>query len=146
MSDAPSHLLTEVTLRSFKAAFKPQPIPLQAFNVIIGRNGSGKSTLLEALQWLDTTMRRDAREASDRYHGVQDLVNLRSQSEVLGFELILVWSTSEGQGYPFRYGVKVEEEGGIARIAREGLVSLRDSGRVAETFITTSETGERMVG
>jgi predicted ATPase len=146
MSDAPSHLLSEVTLRSFKAAFKPQPIPLQAFNVIIGRNGSGKSTLLEALQWLDTTMRRDAREASDRYHGVQDLVNLRSQSEVLGFELVLVWSVGEGQGHPFRYRVKVEEEGGIARIAHEGLVSLRDSGRVAGRFITTSDTGERMVG
>jgi predicted ATPase len=65
MSDI--HLLSSVTLRSFKAAFKPGAIPLRAFNVIIGRNGSGKSTLLEALQWIDTTMRRDAREASDRY-------------------------------------------------------------------------------
>ena len=72
--------LSEVKLERFKAAFKPKPIPLFPFTVVIGRNGSGKSTLLEALQWLDTTIRTDARAASDRYFGAFDLVNLRSQS------------------------------------------------------------------
>jgi predicted ATPase len=78
----PPRLLAEVTMERFKAAFKPGPIQLQPFNVLIGRNGSGKSTRIEALQWLDTTIRRDAREASDRYFGVRDLVNLRSRAEL----------------------------------------------------------------
>lgn len=48
MSDP--YLLSEVSLWQFKAAYRPDAIGLQPFNVIIGRNGSGKSTLLEALQ------------------------------------------------------------------------------------------------
>src|SRR5262245_42065474 len=85
--------LSEVQVQRFKAAFKPAPIPLKPFNVVIGRNGSGKSTLLEALQWLDVTIRRDAREACDRYYGSRDLINLRSQAEKLYFELTLTWSS-----------------------------------------------------
>ena len=74
--------LTEVRLERFKAAFKPDPIHLGGFNVVIGRNGTGKSTLLEALQWLDGTIRQDARTASERYHGVHDLINLRSRTKI----------------------------------------------------------------
>lgn len=88
---AGSHLLSEVSLRRFKAAFKPKAVELQPFNVIIGRNGSGKSTLLEALQWIDTTLRRDAREASDRYQGSRDLINLRFPDEGGSFTLTLKW-------------------------------------------------------
>jgi predicted ATPase len=93
--------LSEVRLERFKAAFKPAPIKLRPFNVVIGRNGSGKSTLIEALQWLDATIRRDAREACDRYHGIRDLINLRSQTDVPFFQLTLKW-------HFLRYEVKVQ--------------------------------------
>lgn len=144
MSDDSPYLLTEVTLRAFKAAFKPAPIPLRRFNVIIGRNGSGKSTLLEALQWIDTTIRRDAREASDRYHGLQDLVNLRAKQVVLGFELGLEWRASEGELAPLRYKVRVEEADGVARIASETLDSPRKK-KAATKIIYSSASGERLV-
>src|SRR4051794_16053754 len=90
--------LSEVRMERFKAAFKPNPIPLRPFNIVIGRNGSGKSTLLEALQWLDTTIRRDAREACDRYYGSRDLINLRSKATPY-FLLELTWG-SEGRNFP----------------------------------------------
>lgn len=86
----PSYHLYSVQLERFKAAFKPKALYLTNFNILIGRNGSGKSTLLEALQWLDTTMRSDARAASDRYFGVQDLVNLRSTERWFRIALGLV--------------------------------------------------------
>lgn len=145
MSEAPSHRLSSVTLRAFKAAFEPAPVPLRAFNVIIGRNGSGKSTLLEALQWIDTALRHDAREASERYQSLQDLVSLRSPKD-LSFELGLTWSTEQIEDLQFRYQVKVEGNSGIARIATENLVSARGDGLVDKTFISTSESGERTVG
>lgn len=139
------HLLSEVTLRSFKAAFTPRPIPLQPFNVIIGRNGSGKSTLLEALQWIDAAMRRDARGSSDRSHGVRALMNLRSRDAVPSFGITLTWS-SDGEGaYPFRYQLQVQEEQGMARITHEELVSFGDSGRAPHRFITTGKRGQRVV-
>lgn len=144
MSEAPPHRLSSVTLRAFKAAFNPAPIPLRQFNVIIGRNGSGKSTLLEALQWIDTTMRRDAREASQRYHGLPDLVNLRSPKD-LAFEIGLTWSSESGDVPQFRYDVKVEDKGGVARIVEESLASQRSNGRVIKSFIATSDGGERTV-
>jgi predicted ATPase len=139
-------LLSEVTLHSFKAAYEPGPIPLQPFNVIIGRNGSGKSTLLEALQWIDTAIRRDAREASDRYHGVRDLVNLRSRSAVPSFRLTLTWGPGGNGTYSFRYNVQVQDERGVARITAESLIPhdkpVRDS---TLAFILTRERGERLV-
>lgn len=138
-------LLSEVTLRSFKAAFKPRPVPLQPFNVIIGRNGSGKSTLLEALQWVDTAMRRDAREASDRYHGVRDLVNLRSRDAVPSFGITLTWSAGGEGTYPFRYQLEVEEDEGTANITLEELVSFGESGRALLDFITTDDPGVRVM-
>lgn len=77
--------LTEVTLRGFKAAFEPPPIPLEPFNLLVGRNGSGKSTLIEALQWIDTATRKDIYAACDPFNTFQDIVNKRRTDE--GFEL-----------------------------------------------------------
>jgi predicted ATPase len=138
-------LLSAVTLRSFKAAFTPGPVPLQSFNVIIGRNGSGKSTLLEALQWIDTSMRRDAREASDRYHGVRDLVNLRSRDAVPKFGITLTWSPGDDGAHPFRYQLMVQEKQGTVFIAEEELVSLDESGETRHQFILTWSPGYRQI-
>ncbi|HBL26618.1 MAG TPA: recombinase RecF [Acidobacteria bacterium] len=133
--------LTEVQLQRFKAAFKPKPIKLSHFNVVIGRNGSGKSTLLEALQWIDATIRRDAREACDRYFGIRDLINLRSQAYPPYFELRLTWSGKER----VRYQVRVEDDEGIPAITQEELASLgrRDKPRVR--YVRTEESGERVL-
>src|SRR5713101_7113017 len=87
--------LSRVLLQRFKAAFKPPEVLLRPFTVVIGRNGSGKSTLIEALQWLDTTMRRDAREATDRYSKLPDLINYRSQTNPLYFAVHLNWMVSD---------------------------------------------------
>lgn len=135
-------LLSEVTLERFKAAFRPDPVPLQAFNVVIGRNGSGKSTLLEALQWLDATIRRDAREASDRYYGAKDLMNLRSQVAKPYFRLSLVSDLVRGQiPQRWRYVVKVGDIDGVPQIEEEKLDLLKDSGRVDRSFIETRSDG-----
>ncbi len=101
-------VLDQVQLRRFKAAFKPKPIPLRPFTVIIGRNGAGKSTLLEALQWLDRALRQDARAACERYNGVHDLINVRSQVKPLYFELELRWNAPPAGGET-RYQLRVEE-------------------------------------
>jgi len=146
-ADLPSSLfLSEVRISRFKAAFNPAPIPLQPFNVVIGRNGTGKSTMLEALQWIDTTMRRDAREASDRYHGVHDLVNLRSNVKPLYFELGLTWSRWGGVITSHNYSVKVEDNDETATITEETLESLHPSGAVDARLIWTKSSGERLVG
>lgn len=137
----PTPLLSEVKLEHFKAAFEPEPIRLQRFNVLIGRNGSGKSTLLEALQWIDTTLRRDAREACDRYFGVRDLINLRARSTAPSFSLTLTWSTKER----LRYQIQVEENKGTPIITREELFTLDSTGEPADFSITTSLPGERQV-
>jgi predicted ATPase len=137
--------LRSVKLERFKAAFKPAPIKLDDFNVVIGRNGSGKSTLLEALQWLDTSIRRDAREACDRYFGVGDLINLRSQSVVPFFELSLAWETGNPFAPELRYRVRVEDSGdNVPVIAEESLNVIGHDGHVDE-LITTIEHGVRSV-
>ncbi|MDJ0762007.1 MAG: AAA family ATPase [Myxococcota bacterium] len=128
-------ILKEVGVSRFKAAFTPEPVSLRGFNVIIGRNGSGKSTLLEALQWLDATIRRDAREACDRYFGASDLINLRSRTRIPYFELDLKWG--EADASKWRYIIRVADKKGLPEIMDERLCSLRDSGRTAESFITT---------
>lgn len=135
--------LVEVKLERFKAAFRPKPISLLPFNLVIGRNGSGKSTLLEGLQWLDTTIREDARKASDRYNGARDLINLRSPS--LFFQITLTWA-SEAAGSPrLRYQVKVEvdEKTGAPVIAEESLESLGKRGKIQDVFLRTTKRGER---
>ncbi|RMH22603.1 MAG: recombinase RecF [Acidobacteria bacterium] len=139
----PQQRLRTVKLERFKAAFKPEEIPLRPFTVVIGRNGSGKSTLLEALQWLDTTVRRDAREACDRYFGVQDLVNLRSQTEILYFRLTLEWQ--RGGSPPLRYRIRVEERDGAPVISEEILESLREPSRRRDRQYVSTESGYRRI-
>lgn len=140
-----SRWLSEVQIQRFKAAFKPDPIPLKPFNVVIGRNGSGKSTLLEALQWLDVTIRRDAREASDRYYGIRDLINLRSQAQQPFFELALTWLTEDPGSPPVRYRVKVENHEGAPFIAEEDLSTLKGDGRILKRFLVTADPGSRIL-
>lgn len=134
--------LLEVNVERFKAAFQPGAVPLGPFNVIIGRNGSGKSTLLEALQWVDTTIRRDAREASDRYQGSGDLVNLRSRTEIPYFGFELTWGRD---GHPeWRYKVTVNDDGGVPSVVYEELSRASETGRPEETFLST-QSGVRWV-
>ncbi len=108
----PQFLLKSVTLERFKAAFRPDPLQLNPFTVIIGRNGSGKSTVLEALQWLDLAMRHDAVRACDRYSGIHDLLNIRSRGKKTKyFKLGLNWETS-GSVTPktmAKYELRVDE-------------------------------------
>jgi predicted ATPase len=139
-----SWYLCQVTIERFKAAFKPGPIPLRPFNVVIGRNGSGKSTLIEALQWLDTTMRLDARKASDRYYGLRHLTNLRSQLDPLHFRIGCEWSDEEDLPR-FRYHVKVEERSGTPFVAEEKLVTLRKSRYQDRIYLRTTKPGVRLV-
>ena len=119
--DSALSIITEVRLERFKAAFKPEPIPLRPFNVLIGRNGSGKSTLVEALQWIDTAMRRDAREACVRYWGIHDLINLRGWTKKPFFQLTVTWDGPAAQslGTKTQYSVKVEESDSTPLIAAE---------------------------
>jgi predicted ATPase len=138
--EEPTLLLSEVQLAHFKAAFEPEPIRLQRFNVLIGRNGSGKSTLLEALQWLDTTLRRDAREACDRYFGIRDLINLRADATVPHFALTLTWAARE----PLRYRVQVEGEQGTPVIMQEELFTVDPSGDPGDYLLGTYGRGVRV--
>lgn len=136
--------LQSVTLERFKAAFKPDPVSLQPFNVIIGRNGSGKSTLLEALQWLDTTLRRDAREACDRYSGSQDLMNLRSNSQPPHFKIGLEWCFIGGAPC-WKYAVTVEDRDGVPHVSAEHLSSIDSAHRIQYSLIDTRER-RRLLG
>ena len=134
---APRLVLLTVTIERFKAAFKPGPVDLQPLNLLIGRNGSGKSTLLEALQWLDRTVRQDARTASDRYFGAKDLTNVRGQKA--WFRLKLVWRPEDALQTAARevsYDVKVEaQDDGTPTIIGE---SLRvGQGKSAQVLIRT---------
>lgn len=138
--------LGSVRPERFKATFKPQPIPLGAFNVIIGRNGSGKSSLLEALQWLDTAIRRDAREACDRYFGVGDLVNLRSQTEVPYFKIAsdwVPWEFDDDFQSGAHYSVTVSEIDGLPTVTDESLTA--GSNRWQRTLISTVDN-TRFIG
>lgn len=134
--------ISSVRLRSFKAAFKPSDVSLGWFNVVIGRNGSGKSTLLEALQWLDTTLRRDAREASDRTYGVADLINQRTQAKHPAFEITTrVHGESIGE---IVYAVSVGEESGVPVIRSESLYEVL-SPKKRKSWIRTVDVGDRAV-
>lgn len=137
--------LTHVTLRQFKAAFKPDPIGLHSFNVLIGRNGSGKSTLLEALQWIDTSLRRDARDACNRYGGSRDLINLRSRLEPPTFGIEVQWQRPDSTDQTWKYSIQVEDRAGVPAIAAEQL-SKRDKATDAETRYISTEAGLRRLG
>jgi predicted ATPase len=136
--------LTEIRLVGFKAAFKPEPIPLSPFNVIIGRNGSGKSTLLEALQWIDTAVRVDARAASARYFGARDLIHFRSRD--LRFQLGLTWGAEGRDPDRLRYLLEVaaDEPTGAPVISSEQLFR-EVSGKDEKVYLTT-ENGSRRLG
>ncbi len=140
----PQLRLSSVTLERFKAAFKPPAIQLRPFTVVIGRNGSGKSTLLEALQWLDTTLRQDARTASNRYRGIHDLINVRSQKTPKYFRLRLTWVREDAEEpADLDYEVKVFEGSDRATplIGAERLTLKPASGR-QQRLIQTSEEGD----
>jgi predicted ATPase len=143
--------LRTVTLERFKAAFQPAAIPLNPFTILIGRNGSGKSTLLEALQWIDTTMRYDARTACDRYYGIHDLINLRSQTKSPYFSIALEWERlPEDPGtaeHSWWYSIFVLEDDDeyTALITREYLSLYRPRGRDTRYWIKTEDNGRRML-
>lgn len=141
--------LRKVTIERFKAAFRPPPIALHPFTVIIGRNGSGKSTLLEALHWLDTTMRHDAQTACERYHGVHDLINLRSQASRLFFSLGLQWSNSPTDirtARGWNYSVRVEEqEPTIPTITEETLYFGKPDKRDKRFWIKTEGESRQII-
>jgi energy-coupling factor transporter ATP-binding protein EcfA2 len=109
---APSDLLlSSVRLERFKAAFEPDRLELHPFTILIGKNGSGKSTLLEALQWIDTSVRFDARRACERYYGIRDLVNLRSRVSPPFFQLTVTWKHAGNEDETeIEYRVKVEQD------------------------------------
>jgi predicted ATPase len=138
-------VLSSVSLHRFKAAFDPPPVKLKPFSLLIGRNGSGKSTVLEALQWIDTTLRRDAREATERYRGVLDVVNLRSQVKVPYFEVELVWEEAEEPSLRYRYNVKViASTDNTPEISYESLTITRNDGSADELIRTTAD-GRQLV-
>jgi len=135
--------LQSLTLERFKAAFKPPVISLRPFTVVIGRNGSGKSTLLEALQWLDTTLRQDARTASNRYRGVHDLINVRSQKQPKYFRIKLTWTRGDDDRTALDYEVKVFEGSDRATplIGAERL-HFKPEGGKQQRLIQTSKEGD----
>jgi predicted ATPase len=136
--------LCSIKVARFKAAFNPAPIEIGPFSLLIGRNGSGKSTVLEALQWIDTTLRRDAREASERYGGMLDLVNLRAQKPYFVIEFVWLDTDDKEQG-PLQYSIKVEADNdGAPRVASERLWSMGPSGTI--NYITTDKSGRRIGG
>lgn len=130
--------LTSVKVERFKAAFKPEPVPLRPFNLILGHNGSGKSTLLEALQWVDGTLRQDARTALQRYFGIAPVVNVRSKQHF--FQLALTWKHEDEQEGDLTYRVKVVagSDGTTPLIASESLDFQPTAGK-KRSLIKTSE-------
>ena len=136
-------LLSKVKLERFKAAFRPDPIALQKFNVVIGRNGSGKSTLLEALQWLDDTIRYDARHACDRYFGSEDLINFRSRTNLSFFSLELHWS-KQNPDFTWHYNLLVENKNAVPSIYSEKLDYINKK-KIKTTFIDTDKNKQRTI-
>ncbi len=134
-----------MTLHRFKAAFDPPSVELGSFSLLIGRNGSGKSTVLEVFSGSILTLRRDAREASERYRGVLDVVNLRSQTKPPYFAVELEWKEQKGTGVALRYQVKVEADSDAApRIVEETLVE-SSGARGLRDLIRTDANGRELV-
>lgn len=133
-------VLESVQLERFKAAFRPDPLSLSPFTVIIGRNGSGKSTVLEALQWLDLAMRHDAIRACERYSGIHDLLNIRSRGKTRFFKLILRWSAAntDGRAVSAEYAVRVNES--VDQVPLIHSESLVVRGPRAEVQVIQTET------
>lgn len=113
------------------------------FTVLVGRNGSGKSTLTEALQWLDVAIRRDIREASDRYCGLYDLINLRQRRANPYFQLRLRWESQKDEAAPLKYQVRIEESSAsVPMVASE---RLETEGHENEPLVWTGEQGLRLI-
>jgi len=152
----PCMFLESVKLERFKAAFRPDPLSLSPFAVLIGRNGSGKSTVLEALQWLDIALRHDAVRACERYSGIHDLLNVRSRSQnTRYFKLFLDWSEKEERETPAgkqnrlhaRYEVRVNESvEGRPLIHSESLFVTERSGDDVEVIRTDSDGDRKTAG
>ncbi len=138
-----SHLmLSAVRIHRFKAAFKPRGVELRPFTVVIGRNGSGKSTLLEALQWIDQTLRRDAVAACDRYAGVGDLLNLRSQATPNYFQIDCDWAKGRRR---LHYLVKViQDEDGTTPVITNELLEMGAKGKATQTILESSGNSDRL--
>jgi predicted ATPase len=84
--------------------------------------------------------------ACDRYFGVRDLINLRSQAVVPFFELTLTWETSNPFAPYLKYRVRVEDSGdNVPVIAEESLNAVGPDGQVGEELITTVEHGVREI-
>lgn len=137
-------ILRMIRLERFKAAFKPGPIRLHNFNVLIGRNGSGKSTLIEALQWVDTTIRSGASNACRRYHGISDLVNLRSRAKIAHFKIETEWSFEE-LGETLLHTLKAVDEDGIPFISYEKLQTVPNSKHGQRATYIDTEIGRAHV-
>lgn len=133
--------LLSIDVSRFKAAFRPGPIRLQGFNVVIGRNGSGKSTLIEALQWIDATLRRDAVEACRRYFGIHDLLNLRSQATPPYFEINTTWRVDR-QKWSYSLKVREDSDGRTPIVETERLKSRHRVGPDIE--ISSPESSDRL--
>ncbi len=73
-------MLTEISIKNFKAIAGEQKIPLKPFNVLIGRNGSGKSSVLEALNWLSSCISNGAAFATKPFHRVKDIIHAGENS------------------------------------------------------------------
>lgn len=118
----PLHLAA-VSLHRFKAAYDLKNVPLNPFNVLIGRNGAGKSTLLEALQWIDTSVRQTINVACDRYNGIRDLINHRYSAGAPGFSLETRFEAGPEtpQGAFARYACTIEQRDEQAVVASEEL-------------------------
>jgi len=138
--------LKSVHIERFKAAWKPDRIPLQDFNVVIGRNGSGKSTMIDALQWIDTALRRDAREACEKFGSISDLINLRSQSSPNYFKISVEWTLDDVDGRlsTVTYAVQVSDSDGLPHITSESLTTVDDDGNTS-TLIETEAYDRRVV-
>ncbi|WP_224368502.1 AAA family ATPase [Hyalangium versicolor] len=132
--------LSSVKVERFKAAFKPEPVPLRPFNLVLGRNGSGKSTLLEALQWVDGTLRHDAGTALGRYFGIAPVVNVRSQQAF--FQLGLTWKVEKEGDLAYRVKVVQRRDGVTPLISSESL-ELQAGRRKRPLITTVSEANVR---
>jgi predicted ATPase len=134
--------LTSVRVERFKAAFKPEPVPLRPFNLVLGRNGSGKSTLLEALQWVDGTLRQDARTALQRYFGIAPVVNVRSQESF--FQFSLNWKINDAGDLSYRVKMIQGSDGATPLVSDEHLELRRPKNKKRVLIKTSAKADARI--